>query len=49
MRYFCDIQESEKFGELLWATGCANLADLAAELVFVCDGATWIWKLIEHY
>ena len=49
MRYFCDILEADKFGELLWASGCAHLADLAAELVFVCDGAVWIWKLIEHY
>jgi hypothetical protein len=24
-------------------------ADRAEELVFVCDGAAWIWKLIEHY
>jgi hypothetical protein len=49
MRYFCDIQEAEVFGELLWASGCANLADLAAELIFICDGAVWIWRLIEHY
>ena len=49
MRYFCDIQEAEKFGELLWSTGCANRADLAAELVFVCDGAVWIWNLVGHY
>ncbi len=49
MHYFCDILEADKFGELLWASGCANLADLVAELVFVCDGAVWIWKLIEHY
>jgi hypothetical protein len=39
MHYFCDIQEAEKFGELLWATGCAHRSDLATELVFVCDGA----------
>ena len=49
MRYFCDILEAEAFGELLWASGCANLADLAAELIFICDGAVWIWRLIEHY
>ena len=49
MRYFCDILEAEAFGELLWASGCANLADLAAELIFICDGAVWIWRLIDHY
>jgi hypothetical protein len=34
----------------MWATGCAAQADLTRELVFVCDGAVWIWNLIAtHY
>lgn len=49
MRYACDIQEARRFGLLLWATGCAVGADLVRELVFVCDGAIWIWELIKHY
>ena len=48
-RYYCDIAESEQFGKLLWATGCSVCADCARELVFVCDGAVWIWNLIAHY
>ncbi len=48
-RYSCDIAEAEQFGKLLWATGCSACADCARELVFVCDGATWIWKLVSHY
>ena len=48
-RYSCDIAEAEQFGKLLWATGCSVEADGAQELVFVCDGATWIWKLVSHY
>lgn len=48
-RYSCDIAEAEQFGKLLWATGCSAYADCVPELVFVCDGATWIWKLISHY
>jgi hypothetical protein len=47
--YHCDIQSPEQLGELFWATACQRLADLYEELVFVCDGAVWIWKLIEHY
>jgi hypothetical protein len=35
--YRCDIQPADLFGSLFWAT------------VFVCDGAVWIWKLIERY
>ena len=46
IRYHCDIQEAEAFSTLLWATGCHYLADRAQELIFVCDGAKWIWRLI---
>ena len=48
IRYHCDIQEATAFSTLLWATGCHYLADRAQELVFVCDGAKWIWRLIEE-
>ncbi len=50
LRYYCDIAEAPRFGELMWATGCVAQADLTPELIFVCDGATWIWNLITtHY
>lgn len=48
-QYYCDIAHVDEFGKLVWATGCQVTADLAAELVFVCDGATWIWELVTHY
>jgi len=48
-QYFCDIEKAEQFGKLLWATGCAMGADRARILVFICDGAVWIWNLIVHY
>ncbi len=47
--YHCDIQPPDKFGDLFWATACQRNADLHEELVFVCDGAIWIWKLIERH
>ncbi len=49
MRYFCDITEAETFGKLLWATGCRLNADLSPELVFLGDGAVWIWNLVRLY
>jgi hypothetical protein len=50
MRYYCDIAEARAFGDLMWGTGCAVKADLVSELVFVCDGAAWIWNLVTfHY
>lgn len=48
-RYFCDICPSDQFGKLLWASGCKHWVDLVPELVFVCDGASWIWDLVSHY
>jgi hypothetical protein len=48
-QYFCDICPADEFGKLLWARGCKVRADLAKELIFVCDGAIWIWDLVTHY
>jgi hypothetical protein len=48
-QYYCDIAHVDEFGKLVWGTGCQVSADWVAELVFVCDGATWIWELITHY
>jgi len=47
--YHCDIQTVDQFSLLFWATACQRQADLVDELVFVCDGAVWIWKMIDHY
>jgi len=42
--------EAKEFGHLLWATGCQRQAQLAEELIFLGDGAEWIWNLVqEHY
>lgn len=48
-QYYCDIQEVDDFAPLFWATGCQAKADLAKELVFLGDGAKWIWRLVETY
>jgi len=49
MTYYCDMQPASEFGDLVWATGCRRKADLAEEVVFVADGAPWIWKLVSWY
>ena len=49
MQYFCDITPADEFGKLLWATGCRINADLSPELIFLGDGAVWIWNLIACY
>jgi hypothetical protein len=47
--YYTSLEPADAFGELLWGTGVYHQADQAAELIFICDGAAWIWKLIEQY
>jgi hypothetical protein len=49
MQYFCEITKAEVFGKLLWATGCTVNADLCQDLVFLGDGAVWIWNLVSQY
>lgn len=50
LSYYCDICEARRLGDLLWATGCQQQAQLAGELIFLGDGAEWIWHLVqEHY
>lgn len=48
-RYACEIAEAETFGKLLWATACQADADHAERLVFLGDGAPWIWNLVQTY
>jgi len=47
--YHISLEEAASFSDLVWATALEYQADLAEELVFVCDGAPWIWKLVEHH
>ena len=47
--YFTSLEEAASFGDLLWGTAVQHRADQAQELVFICDGAPWIWRLVEQY
>ncbi|RMD65042.1 hypothetical protein D6833_03545 [Candidatus Parcubacteria bacterium] len=49
IHYFCELTSAEEFSPLVWANGCQAQADLAEEVVFVCDGAPWIWKIVAHH
>jgi hypothetical protein len=50
IHYYVDLLPAEQFSDLVWATGFAHLADQAEELIFVADGADWIWRIVEqHY
>jgi hypothetical protein len=49
LHYYTSLKEATAFGELVWATGLHHRVDQARELIFVCDAAVWIWKIVEHY
>lgn len=47
--YYCDVITAEDFGRTVWATGVQRQADRALELIFLGDGARWIWDLVDLY
>jgi hypothetical protein len=47
--YYPSMAEAAPFSELVWATAVQHQADRAQELIFICDGAAWIWKMVEQY
>lgn len=47
--HFADILPAKDFGPLVWATGVQRHAQLACELIFLGDGARWIWDLVDFY
>lgn len=47
--YYVDLLPAEDFSELVWANGFHRQADQAEELIFVADGAEWIWRIVEHH
>lgn len=50
LRYYVDFLPASAFSDLVWATGFEQKADMAQELVFVADGAEWIWNIVQqHY
>ena len=48
MHYFADICQAKEFSPLVWGHGVEQNAQLAHELIFVCDGAEWIWNIVDE-
>jgi hypothetical protein len=47
--YYGDIKKAERFGHLVYLKGRQQGAHKAEEVVFVADGAKWIWNLVEEH
>ena len=49
IHYYADICPAAEFGSLQWATAVHHHAQLARELIFLGDGAEWIWNLVAQH
>ncbi len=49
LEYYTDTATAEPFADLVWARAFARNANLANELVFIADGARWIWRIVERH
>lgn len=47
--HYTDICPAQQFGQLVWASGVQRHAQLARELIFLGDGAEWIWNLVDEH
>ncbi len=49
IEYYTDTAPAERFGDLVWARAFDRGANLASELVFIADGAHWIWRIVNAH
>jgi Uncharacterised protein family (UPF0236) len=49
IEYYTDTAAAEQFSQLVWARAFARGANLASELVFIADGARWIWHIVAQH
>lgn len=49
IEYYTDTVSAERFGDLVWARAFDRGANLASELVFIADGAHWIWRIVNAH
>jgi len=47
--YYVDYLAAAEFSDLVWTTGFQRLADQAHEVIFVADGAEWIWNIVQQH
>jgi hypothetical protein len=47
--YYGDILDAEEFSRLMYLTGLERGAYKVKELIFIADGALWIWKWVEEH
>jgi hypothetical protein len=49
LEYYTNTVSADEFSHLVWARAFARGANLAHELVFIADGARWIWRIVQQH
>jgi hypothetical protein len=49
IEYYLETQGLEAFTDLVWSRAFARGAPQAEQLVFIADGAVWIWRIVERF
>lgn len=49
IEYYLETHGLEAFTDLVWARAFARGAANAKQLVFIADGAVWIWRLVAQF
>jgi hypothetical protein len=49
LEYYTDTAPADEFSHLVWARAFARGANLARDLVFIADGAHWIWRIVAQH
>lgn len=49
IRYYTDRKPAADFSALTWTTGFQRAVDQADEVIFVADGAEWIWRIVAQH
>jgi hypothetical protein len=49
IEYYTDTATAQTFSDLVWARAFDRAANLADELVFIADGAHWIWRTLNRH
>lgn len=49
LEYYLETQGLEAFTQLVWARAFARGAPNAKQVVFMADGAVWIWRIVAKF
>src|SRR5258708_31178345 len=49
IEYYLETHGLDAFSDLVWARAFGRGAHQAEQLVFIADGAVWIWRIVAKY